>query len=249
MLIYPAIDLKNNRCVRLLQGDARKETVYSDDPVKTAASFKKSGSQWIHVVDLDGAFDGVRHHTQLVNDIKAETKLNIQLGGGIRSMKDIELCMHAGVNRVIIGTAAHNDPQFLSEAVNTFGDAVAVGLDARNGCVATAGWTHQTNTPVLELARRVVDAGVSTIIYTDIAVDGMLDGPDIATIELLQSHLECSVIASGGIGSLSHLTLLLAAQPHPPEGCIIGKAIYEKHIILEDAIALAAQETTNSHRS
>lgn len=249
MRIYPAIDLKNNRCVRLIQGDADRETVYSDDPVKTAASFKEAGAEWLHIVDLDGAFDGTRHHTKIVSNIRKETSLSIQLGGGIRSMQDIEACIKAGVNRVIIGTAAHNDPNLLTEAVNSFGNAIAVGLDARNGCVALAGWTEQTDTPVLDLARRVVDAGVQTIIYTDIAVDGMLNGPDITTLELLLSNLECNIIASGGIGSLSHLNNLLAVQPHPPEGCIIGKAIYDKRIILEDAIAITAKKTTEQHRS
>lgn len=250
MRIYPAIDLRHGQCVRLIQGEADRETVYSDNPLDVALSFADDGADWVHIVDLDAAFDGTRHHTDIVAKIAAQTPLRIQLGGGIRTLEDIDACLSAGVSRVVIGTAAHNNPPLLAQAVKTYGgNAIAVGIDARNSRVALAGWTHQTDTPVLSLAQRAQDAGVSTIIYTDIATDGMLSGPDIATLESLLSHISCHIIASGGIGALTHIADLLTVQPHPPEGCIIGKALYDKRITLKDALTAAAADMSAENRS
>jgi len=202
MLILPAIDLKNGKCVRLLQGDANRETVYSENPVDVALSFKKAGAEWIHVIDLDGAFSGERRHTKIVREIIGSTGLNIEIGGGIRELSDIETCLAAGVKRVILGTSAHKNPGLVKEAVNKFGgEAIAVGIDCKNGKVAIKGWTEITETTLIDLAIKVIDAGVKTIIHTDIAVDGMLTGPDIKTVSKLIENFDINIIASGGIAT------------------------------------------------
>jgi phosphoribosylformimino-5-aminoimidazole carboxamide ribotide isomerase len=223
--------------VRLVQGDASRETVYSDDPVHSAAQFASAGAHWLHLVDLDGAFSGSRVHTAVIREIVDATDLDVELGGGIRTMDDIEVYISSGVSRVILGTAAHNDPQFVCNAVAEFGSAIAVGIDARGGNVAVRGWTEQTETSVVELASRAADAGVSTLIYTDIAVDGMLTGPDYATLQVLLGAVPADIIASGGIAHLEHIRHLCALAPRQPAGCIIGKALYTGDLSLADAIA------------
>jgi phosphoribosylformimino-5-aminoimidazole carboxamide ribotide isomerase len=239
MQIIPAIDLKNGKCVRLMQGDAARETVYSDRPVDVARNFASAGAHWVHIVDLDGAFDGVRHHTAVVTDIVAATNLRIELGGGIRSMDDIKACLDAGVSRVILGTAAHDNPDFVQRAVAAYGEAIAVGIDARGRTVALRGWVDQTATSVLDLARAVTAAHVRTLIYTDIAVDGMLAGPDCETLAELLSAVDADIIASGGIASRAHIRALGGLKPRPPAGCIIGKALYTGDLDLAEAIAAA----------
>jgi phosphoribosylformimino-5-aminoimidazole carboxamide ribotide isomerase len=239
MEIYPAIDLRGGKCVRLSQGDTARQTVYSDDPCAVARQFAAAGARWLHVVDLDGAFSGVRRHTETVREIVATTGLQVQLGGGIRSMDDIAACRAAGVVRVVLGTVAHENPAFLRDALTQHGAAIAVGIDARQGLVALRGWTDRTATPVLEFARRIVAAGVQTIIYTDIAVDGMLAGPDCTTMQALLSACDVDIIASGGVASLHHVTALTRLQPRAPAGCIIGKALYTGALDLRAAIALS----------
>jgi len=252
MQIIPAIDLRDGKCVRLAQGDARRQTVYSSDPVAMAGRFVEAGARWLHVVDLDGAFSGTRRHTDIVREIVTATGMLVELGGGIRSLDDVRTCLDAGVSRVILGTAAHENPDLLRNAVAEFDDAIAVGIDARGGKAAVRGWTEQTETSVLELARRAVAADVKTLIYTDIAVDGMLAGPDLKTLALLLSELGVDIIASGGIATLEHVEQLLALSPRAPAGCIIGKALYTGSLNLEAAIALAgagACSTAMSTRS
>jgi phosphoribosylformimino-5-aminoimidazole carboxamide ribotide isomerase len=239
MEILPAIDLKNGKCVRLVQGDAARATVYSDNPVDVAQAFAAAGARWLHVVDLDGAFEGVRRHTTVVAQIAAATDLRIELGGGIRSMDDITACLDAGVTRVILGTAAHDSPEFLRAAVAAHGDAIAVGIDARGAKVALRGWVDQTETSVLQLAHTVSAAHVRTLIYTDIAVDGMLAGPDCDTLAALVDAVGADIIASGGIASLAHIRALCALTPRAPAGCIIGKALYTGALDLAEAIAAA----------
>ena len=239
MIILPAIDLKNGKCVRLVQGDANRETVYSENPVDVAISFKNAGAKWIHVIDLDGAFSGERRHTKIVQKIIDATGLNIEIGGGIRELADIEIYLKAGARRVILGTSAHKKPELVKEAVKKFGgDAIAVGIDCKDGKVAIKGWTEITETSVIDLAKKVVDAGVKTIIHTDIAVDGMLTGPDVKTVSKLMENFDINIIASGGIASLTHINALLNITPHAPYGCITGKAIYTGSLNLEEAIEL-----------
>ena len=239
MIILPAIDLKNNKCVRLLQGDANKETVYSENPVDVAMSFKNAGAEWIHVIDLDGAFSGERKHTKIVREIINATGLNIEIGGGIRELEDIETCLNAGAKRVILGTSAHKKPELVEEAVKKFGgEAIAVGIDCNKGKVAIKGWTETTETLLIDLAKKVIDAGVKTIIHTDIAVDGMLTGPDIKTVSELIEKFDVNIIASGGIANLTHITELLNVKPYAPYGCITGKAIYTGSLNLKEAVKL-----------
>ncbi len=238
MYILPAIDLKNNKCVRLLQGDFDRETVYSDNPVEVGKSFDKAGANWLHVVDLDGAYYGKRHHTKIIKEIISNTNLKVEIGGGIRTIEDVETYISAGASRVILGTAAHEKPDFIREAVNQFGEKIAVGIDALAGKVSIKGWTEQTGTPVLEFTKSVGASGVKTIIYTDIAVDGMLTGPDLKTLKALLEETELDIIASGGVASLSHIGQLLELTPRRPIGCIIGKAIYTGAINLEEAIKI-----------
>ena len=241
MILLPAIDLKNNKCVRLVQGDAERETVYNDNPVEQALSFKSAGAEWLHVVDLDGAFSGERKHTEIISEIISTTGLKIEIGGGIRSFSDIETYLSAGAERVILGTIAHKNPKFVSEAVCEFGgEKIAVGIDAKNGNVAVKGWTELTSATVIELAEKVIEAGVKTIIHTDIAVDGMLTGPDKKTISELLDKFKINVIASGGIASLSHIKELLELKPRAPYGCITGKAIYAGTLNLKEAIKLTS---------
>lgn len=244
MIILPAIDLRGEKCVRLVQGDADRQTVYSDDPVHIATQFAAAGARWLHVVDLDGAFSGSRVHTAIIREIVDATDLHVELGGGIRGMADIELYLTAGVSRVILGTAAHTDPQFVRDAVVEYGSALAVGIDAREGKVAVRGWTEQTETTVVELAQRAADAGVTTLIYTDISVDGMLTGPDLTTLKVLLETVPVNIIASGGVACIEHITQLCALTPRSPAGCIIGKAIYTGDILLENAIAQAGAPQT-----
>ncbi len=239
MIILPAIDLKNGKCVRLVQGDANRETIYSDNPVDVAISFKNAGAKWIHVIDLDGAFSGERRHTEIVQKIIDATGLNIEIGGGIRELSDIEVCIKAGAKRVILGTSAHKKPELVKEAVKKFGgDAIAVGIDCKDGKVAIKGWTEITETSVIDLAKKVIDDGVKTIIHTDIAVDGMLTGPDVKTVSELMKNFDVNIIASGGIASLTHINELLNIKPHAPYGCITGKAIYTGSLNLEEAIKI-----------
>ncbi len=239
MDILPAIDLRGGKCVRLEQGDATRQTVYSDDPVQMARTFAEAGASWLHVVDLDGAFNGSRVHTAQVHDITRATDLKIELGGGIRSLEDIEIYLSAGVTRVVLGTVAHTNPQFVEEAVARYGNAIAVGIDAREGTVAIRGWTEQTDLTVGALARRAEEAGVTTIIYTDIAVDGMLTGPDLPTLRMLLETISVDIIASGGIAAREHVESLLTIKPRPLAGCIIGKALYTGALNAREIITVA----------
>lgn len=241
MEILPAIDLRGGKCVRLMQGDAGRCTEYSDDPVGVARGFAAAGARWVHVVDLDGAFEGKRRHTEVVRRIAGETGLLVEVGGGIRTMADIGACVAAGASRVVLGTAAHEDAGLVAAAVKEYGERIAVGIDARGGRVAVRGWVEETTTPVLAFAERMAAAGVSTLIYTDIAVDGMLAGPDYETLRMLCAQSELAIIASGGIATLEHVRALQALEPRPPSGCIIGKALYTGMLDLAAAIAITKQ--------
>jgi phosphoribosylformimino-5-aminoimidazole carboxamide ribotide isomerase len=240
MVVLPAIDLRGGRCVRLLQGRADAETVYSDDPAAMAASFRETGATWVHVVDLDGAFKGEPANAAAVRAIVA-AGLRVELGGGLRDAATVARVLGEGVSRVVIGTRAAEDPAFVAELVRAHGERIAVGVDARDGCVAVKGWVETTATLALDLARRMEKAGVRTLIYTDIATDGMLSGPNLPALTAMLSTVSCDIIASGGIAALGHIEALarLAAQRRNLAGVITGKAIYERTLDLGAALAAA----------
>jgi phosphoribosylformimino-5-aminoimidazole carboxamide ribotide isomerase len=240
MTIYPAIDIKGGRCVRLLQGRADQETVYAEDPVAVAAQFKAAGSAWVHVVDLDGAFAGEPKNLEPVQGIVA-LGLKVQLGGGLRTRQAVERALGSGVHRVVIGTRASESESFVGELVQAFREKIAVGIDAKNGQVAVKGWVATTAMGALDLARRMDALGVRTVIYTDIGTDGMLTGPNLPAQTAMLTAGKFGVIASGGVSSREDvINLAKLAQGHANlDGVIVGKAIYEKRVNLPDLLALA----------
>jgi len=239
MKIYPAIDIKGGRAVRLLQGRADRETVYAEDPTTVAASFLAAGGDWVHVVDLDGAFEGEPRNLEVIARIAA-TGLKVQLGGGLRSRERVEQVLAAGVSRVVIGTRAAESDAFIGELVAAHGDRVAVGIDAKDGQVAVKGWVETTGTPALDLARRMDGLGVSTIIYTDIGTDGMLTGPNLPAQEEMAATVKARVIASGGVSRREDVAALAEIQKRRPnlDGVIVGKALYEGRVNLADLLVL-----------
>ncbi len=242
MIIYPAIDIKGGRCVRLTQGRADQETVYSENPAEVAAEFKKAGAEWVHVVDLDGAFTGESSNLSVVRAIAA-LGLKIQLGGGMRHRLAVERALGIGATRVVIGTRAAESEAFVAELVRAFGERIAVGIDAKNGQVAVKGWVATTGTSALELARRMDTIGVQTLIYTDIGTDGMMTGPNLAAQEAMMKAVKAGVIASGGVSQQSDVTALHDLRTRCPNlnGVIIGKAIYEKRVDVAEALRQAAR--------
>jgi phosphoribosylformimino-5-aminoimidazole carboxamide ribotide isomerase len=242
MTIYPAIDIRGGRCVRLTQGRADAETVYAEDPAKVAAGFKDAGAGWLHVVDLDGAFSGEPTNLEVVGRIAA-LGLRVQLGGGLRSRKSIERAISMGVARVVIGTRAVESESFISEIVAAFGERIAVGIDAKDGQVAVKGWVDTTGTSALVLARRMSDLGVATLIHTDVGTDGMLTGPNIPAQDALLNAVRARVIASGGIGRREDIINLIEMGKRLPnlDGVIVGKAIYEGRVDLRDLLGLMDQ--------
>lgn len=237
MILFPAIDLKDGRCVRLKQGDMAQATIFNDDPAAQAATFERQGFQWLHVVDLDGAFAGKPMNAAAVEAILGRVAFPVQLGGGIRDMKTVEGWLAKGIARVIIGTAAVRDPGFVREAAKAFPGKVAVGIDARDGFVAVEGWAETSALAADDLGRRFEDAGVAAIVYTDIARDGMLQGVNWdGTIALAQA-LTIPVIASGGLASMADIERLCAPDAAILEGAITGRALYDGRI--DPAVALA----------
>jgi len=241
MTIYPAIDIKGGRCVRLTQGRADQETVYSENPAEVAVQFKQAGAEWVHVVDLDGAFEGESKNLSVVRAIAA-TGLKVELGGGLRTRLAVERALGIGATRVVIGTRAAESEEFISELVKCFGAQIAVGIDAKNGLVAVKGWVDTTGTTAIGLAQRMDALGVSTLIYTDISTDGMLTGPNIEAQSAMLEAVKCRVIASGGVSVQQDVATIMAlAKKYANcDGVIIGKAIYEKRVDLAQALATAA---------
>ena len=235
MILYPAIDLKDGQCVRLLHGDMDKATVFGDDPAAQAAAFAAAGCEWLHLVDLNGAFAGTPVNAAAVEAILARVKLPTQLGGGIRDMATIALWLEKGLARVILGTVAVEDPTLVREAARAFPGQVAVGIDARHGRVATKGWATETDVMVTDLARSFEDAGVSALIYTDINRDGAMGGPNIEATKALARAVTIPVIASGGVSSLADLIAL--RDTGIIAGAISGRALYDGAINLRSAIA------------
>jgi phosphoribosylformimino-5-aminoimidazole carboxamide ribotide isomerase len=237
VILFPAIDLKNGQCVRLEQGDMARATVFSLDPAAQARAFAAQGFEYLHVVDLDGAFAGKPVNAQAVEAMLQSVTVPVQLGGGIRDTQTIEAWLRKGIARVIIGTAAVRDPTLVKDAAKAFPGRVAVGLDARDGKVAVEGWAETSTVTALEIAKRFEDAGVSAIIFTDIARDGLLKGLNLdATIELAE-NISIPVIASGGFASIEDVKALLAPRAKKLAGAIAGRALYDGR--LDPAAALA----------
>ncbi|HET7231355.1 MAG TPA: 1-(5-phosphoribosyl)-5-[(5-phosphoribosylamino)methylideneamino]imidazole-4-carboxamide isomerase [Longimicrobium sp.] len=233
--VYPAIDLRGGRCVRLEKGEAARETVYSDDPAAMARTFATAGASWIHVVDLDAAF-GTGSNRDRIGQIATATELKVQTGGGLRSMEGLRQAFDAGAWRAVIGTAAIENPELVREAVETWGaERIAVGLDARGRNPAVRGWTEASGVDLFDLGRRMVEMGVRTLIHTDIERDGMLQGPNVALSAELAEASGAEVIVSGGVSGQADVEAAVAAGPGIA-GIIVGKAIYEGRIDLERAI-------------
>ncbi len=235
MILYPAIDLKDGQCVRLLHGEMDKATVFGDDPAAQASLFAQAGAEWLHLVDLNGAFAGQPVNGAAVEAILARVGVPCQLGGGIRDMATIAMWLEKGLSRVILGTVAVENPDLVREAAHAFPGQVAVGIDAREGRVATRGWAEETDILVTDLARSFEDAGVAAIIYTDILRDGAMKGPNIAATEALARAVAIPVIASGGVSTLADLVRL--RDTGVIAGAISGRALYDGAIDLTEALA------------
>jgi phosphoribosylformimino-5-aminoimidazole carboxamide ribotide isomerase len=239
LTLYPAIDLKDGRCVRLRRGEMDQATIYAADPAAQAAAWRDAGFQWLHVVDLNGAFAGRPVNAEAVTAILGAIDLPVQLGGGIRDMAGIESWLAAGVRRVILGSAAAKNPGLVLQACKSFPGRIVVGIDARDGYAATEGWAETSSMHASELGLRFEDAGVSAIVYTDIGRDGMLSGLNLEQTLDLASKLTTPVIASGGVGSLDDLAALRdAAAGTRVEGVIVGRALYDGRVTPSDALAL-----------
>ena len=235
MILYPAIDLKDGQAVRLVHGDMEQTTVFSDNPAAQALSFVDAGCEWLHLVDLNGAFEGEPVNSAPVEAILSQTNVPAQLGGGIRDMATIERWLDKGLARVILGTVAVENPDLVREAARAFPGKVAVGLDARNGFVATRGWAEETDIQVVDLAKNFEDAGIAAIIYTDIMRDGAMRGPNIDATAALARAVDIPVIASGGVSSMSDLTAL--KDTGVISGAISGRALYDGAIDLSTALS------------
>ena len=238
MILFPAIDLKGGACVRLEQGDMARATVFNTDPAAQALAFERQGFEYLHVVDLDGAFAGKPVNASAVDALLRATKMPVQLGGGIRDLATVEAWLSRGIRRVIIGTAAVRDPQLVKEAAKKFPGRVAVGLDARDGKVAVQGWAERSEMTALDIAKRFEDAGIAAIIFTDIARDGLLRGLNLEATIALADSISIPVIASGGLASIADVKALLAPRAEKLEGAISGRALYDGRLDAAEAIAL-----------
>jgi phosphoribosylformimino-5-aminoimidazole carboxamide ribotide isomerase len=239
MIVFPAIDLKNGQVVRLAEGDMDRATIYGDDPAAQAVLFAEAGSQHLHVVDLDGAFAGEARNREAVEGILKAFPGHVQLGGGIRTPLSVDGWFDLGVSRVVIGTAALKDPQFVRDMAKAYPGGIVVAVDARDGFVATAGWADVSNVPIADMARRFEDAGVASILFTDVGRDGLLKGCNVdATLELARAT-RLPVIASGGVKGLDDIRLLKIHEADGIEGVITGRALFEGRLDLRAAIAMA----------
>jgi phosphoribosylformimino-5-aminoimidazole carboxamide ribotide isomerase len=239
MILYPAIDIMGGKCVRLMQGDFAKATEYSADPAEQAMEWERLGAEYIHVVDLDGARHGESRNDDIIRRVTASVSVPVQSGGGIRSMSDIERRMSCGAARVILGTVAVRNPELVRAAVLEFGDRIAVGVDAKNGAAAVEGWGTASSVTVTELCARMRDAGVKVIIHTDIARDGMMTGPNLEASKAVVELNWFDVIVSGGVASMDDLR---GARDIGASGAIIGRALYNGSISLEEAVRVFGRE-------
>ena len=240
MNIYPAVDILKGKAVRLKQGRADDVTIYGQ-PMEMAQRWFNAGAQWLHVVDLDGAFGGAPANHDIIAQIaRALPKLRVQVGGGIRSMAVIENLFAAGVQRAVLGTSAVNDPKFTSEALKRYGDRIAIGIDARDGIARVSGWTETSQIGAIELARKLEQEGARLVIYTDISRDGVLVGPNTESLKQMIDGTGLNVIASGGVSKLEDVKTLAAIRHSRLDGVIIGKALYEQLLTLEEALEVSA---------
>lgn len=235
MRMYPAIDLKDGQCVRLFKGDYDKKTVYSENPLETALKWQSAGADFLHVVDLDGARSGDGKNRAMIKEICKNVNMKVQTGGGIRTMEDIDALIGCGAARVILGTAAVNNFTLVEEAVKKHGDKIAVGIDAKNGFAATDGWEKVSTLKAVDFAKKVEKAGVCTIIYTDIATDGAMCGPNIEAMREMVKETSLNVIASGGVSCIDDVKALIETGV---EGAITGRAIYDGALDLAEAVRL-----------
>lgn len=233
MIIFPAIDIKNETCVRLYRGEMDSAEQVADSYLAAADAFKTAGAEWIHMVDLDGACAGARKNAHVFLEVAEATGLQIEVGGGIRTMADIEYYLSRGIARVVLGSAAVKDPQLVREACAAYGDKIAVGIDARNGFVATEGWVETGSVHFLELGKAMEAGGVRTLIFTDIDRDGMLSGPALDALQQLNAAVSCNIVASGGIKDIEDIRALKAAGLY---GAICGRSIYKGTLSLQEAL-------------
>ena len=241
MIIYPAIDIRGGRCVRLTEGRFDAETVFADDPAEMALKWAGLGAEFLHVVDLDGALAGEGKNVPVIERILQSVSIPVQLGGGIRNLETIEKLLSLGVSRLILGSAAVKNPQLVEEACKKYPGHIAVGIDAKNGDVAIEGWGKGSGVAATELAKKMAAYGVETIIYTDISRDGMLSGVNVEATAALARACGVPIIASGGVASLEDIRRVKAVESDGVQGCIIGKAIYTGAVDLKAALALAKE--------
>lgn len=239
MILFPAIDLKDGQCVRLKRGAMDEATVFNDSPAAQARAFAEAGFEWLHCVDLNGAFEGRSVNNDAIRSIRNAITLPIQLGGGLRDMAGIEGWLSVGITRVILGTAALRNPALVKEAAKAHPDRIAVGIDARDGKVAVEGWAETSSLDATDLAKRFEDAGVAAIVFTDIARDGMLQGVNVEATAALSRAVRIPVIASGGVSGIEDIVALSAAKAHNIEGVVIGRALYDGRIDVAEALRLA----------
>lgn len=236
MLIFPAIDIKNGACVRLYQGEMATAEQVADSALEAAKRFRDAGAAWVHMVDLDGAVEGARKNTGVFLEIARASGLKVEVGGGIRTIADIDFYLENGISRVILGSVALRDASLVREAVAAYGEKIAVGIDARDGMVAAEGWVETSTLSDVELARRMEQAGVRCLICTDIARDGMLSGPNIGQLTRIQQSVGCNLVASGGVTDLSDI---IALRDYGLYGAICGRSIYKGTLDLRQAIQIA----------
>lgn len=235
MVILPAIDIKDGKCVRLVQGKYDSAYTVAESAADTAKAFEAMGATWLHMVDLDGAKEAVPVNTDMIFDVLKQCNLKVELGGGIRNMETIDYYMDHGISRIILGSAALNNPALVKEAVAKYGDKIAVGIDAIDGNVAAEGWTQTSTVNYIDLAKHMEDAGVKYIVFTDISRGGMMDGPNFTMLDKLNRSVSCKVIASGGVSSLTDIVVLTALKLH---GAICGRALYTRDLSLRQAVDL-----------
>lgn len=236
MIIIPAVDIQNGKCVRLSKGDPNTTTVFNDNPIDAAMHWQSEGAEYLHIVDLDGAFSGTIANFKLISEIAQKLNIPAEIGGGIRTLDDIKKYIDSGIDRVILGTKAAENIDFLKNALDTFGEKIAVGIDASFGKVVVKGWAKGTDTSAIDLAQEVVRAGAKTIIYTDIQTDGMLKGPNIEETKQLAQSVDANIIASGGISSIEDINNVKQLAQYGVTGMIIGKALYTGNLNLKEII-------------
>lgn len=240
MIIFPAIDLKDGQCVRLVQGRVENKTVYSDTPEEVARVFQEQGARWLHIVDLDGAFSGAPRNTMVIRAIADAINIPFQVGGGLRRLEDVENMLNTGARRVIIGSRAVSSPDFVKSLIANFGpERIVLGLDARDGMVAVEGWVETSSLSALDFGKQMKALGVETAVFTDVSRDGLLQGPNLVSIEGMARETGLKIIASGGVSSRDDILSLKAMEELGVNGAIIGKALYDGKITLADALQAA----------